>query len=299
MSRCKKNERMKETKKGIINRNKEIIDRKKETTDKEKETMNRRKQIISSELTWQPQKEIPPILNKISIQLESGGFYGIIGANGSGKTSLLRHILHFIELQEGSIQIDKKEINSYEPLELAKCLSFVPQNTAIDTSFSAYEIVMMGRNPYQKRFAAISKEDIKKVEEAMKLASCEDLKEKEFKSLSGGEAQRVIIARAIAQDTPWLFLDEPVSNLDIKHQLELMKTLCYLREKKNVSIVAVLHDINLAATYCSHIIMMKKGNILYTGKTEEIMTEHHLKETYEIDFTMIHHPKTGKTIFIP
>ncbi len=260
--------------------------------------MSQLQKLESKNLTWFPVSEKQPILDKISASFMSGKFYGIIGPNGSGKSSFVRHILNFLKHTKGSVCLNGKEVECYSRLELAKNLALVPQNTSIDTSFSAYEIVSMGRNPYQKRFGGETKEDIHKVKEAMKMTSCLEFKDKPFRNLSGGEAQRVIVARAIAQDTPWLLLDEPISNLDIRHQLELMETLKKLNSERKTSILAILHDINLAVSYCSDIIMMKEGQIKYMGETLEVLTCERLFEVYGVQFLKISHPETKKPYFL-
>lgn len=254
--------------------------------------------IRSAELTWQPEHREQPILDHVSISLACGGFYGIIGPNGSGKTSFLRHLLNFLEHTEGTICLDGQEVDTYRRSELAKKLAFVPQNTSIDTTFSAYEIVFMGRNPHQKRFHGATEQDFKKVIDAMELASCTELKDRQFRKLSGGEAQRVIVARAIAQDTPWLLLDEPVSSLDIRHQLELMETLKKLNRERETSIITVLHDINLAASYCSDIIMMKNGQVKYMGPVSQVLNSERLTEVYGVKFQEIPHPRTKMPYYL-
>lgn len=250
------------------------------------------------DLVWYPASSAKPILDGVNLSFCGGRFYGILGPNGSGKTSLLRHILQFLKPVNGKIYLDGKRIEEYSRIELARKLAFVPQNTSLTTSFSAYEIVFMGRTPYQKHFQRKTKEDISKVEEAMGLSSCLKLRNRQVRNLSGGEAQRVIIARAIAQETPWLLLDEPVSNLDIRHQLEVMETLKKLNEERGTSIITVLHDINLAASYCSDIVMMKEGKVNDTGTVLDVLTCQRLSDVYGVSFFKTIHPKTGKPYFI-
>lgn len=256
-------------------------------------------EIQSIELSWQPSKGQPAILDRVSLTFETGGLYGIIGPNGSGKTSFLRHLLRFIRAENGQLMLGDRQLQEYERKQLAKEVSFVPQNTGIDTDFTAYDIVMMGRNPYRGSFSGINREDREKVKEAFCLASCEQLKEKRFADLSGGEAQRVLIARAIAQDTPWLLLDEPVSSLDVHHQMEIMKTLTYLNQEKKKSVIIVLHDLNLAARFCSHLVMLKKGRVVAEGKTKKLLEPALLEEVYDMEFVEVVHPVSGETFFLP
>ena len=177
-----------------------------------------------SNLSWQPNNEEKYILNEISSDFKEGGFYGILGPNGSGKTSLIKHILRFLEVKEGSISLDERNINKYSRKELAANISFVPQNVNMDVNFSVYDIIAMGRTPYLKRFQDLTMEDKRIIQHAMEITNCVYLKDKMFANLSGGESQRVLVARAIAQDTKYLILDEPISHLDIRYQVELMET---------------------------------------------------------------------------
>lgn len=266
---------------------------------KNKLSWNEKHEITVEKLSWRPAKNEPYILKNIECVLEKGNIYGIIGPNGSGKSSFVKNLLRFVGASEGVINIDDINIRVYKRKNLAKKLALVPQNTNMDSAFTVYDIVMMGRTPYQKRFCDASKEDDEIVLEAMKITDCYDFKDKEVFLLSGGEAQRVAIARAIAQDTEWLILDEPTASLDVKHQVELMSSLVKLNGKKNKTIIAVLHDINIASTYCNKIIMMKDGRIHSQGNTEEVLTKENLTEVYEINFDIIKNSNSRGRYFIP
>jgi len=255
--------------------------------------------IEVEKLTWQIEKEDKFILNDINVSIFEQGFYGILGPNGSGKTSLIRHILRLLSVTEGRITVREQRIDEYKRKDLATILSFVPQNTNIDSAFTVQDIVMMGRAPYQARFSSVTKEDRNIVEEAMTFTRCKHLSDKSFLSLSGGEAQRVITARAIAQKTPYLILDEPISHLDIRYQMELMHCLKKLNEERGTTIIAVLHDLNLAYTYCKDIVLMKDGQVFAKGERKRVMTLEHLREVYEMDFSIVKHPDTGDNYYIP
>lgn len=255
--------------------------------------------ILVDSLSWCPRKDRKPVLDNLSCLFEKGNIYGIIGPNGSGKTSFIKNILRFIEAEEGSIVLDEIDLMNYKRKDLAKKIALVPQNTMLESSFLVKDVVMMGRIPYQKRFTGASEIDREKVQKAMLLTDCYELWDKSVATLSGGEAQRVVTARAIAQDTQWLVLDEPTSNLDVKHQIELMDSLVKLNEKKEKTIIAVLHDINIAAQYCNRIIMMKNGHIHSNGKTEEVLTKENLVDVYDVDFEILENPRTGKKYYVP
>lgn len=255
--------------------------------------------LAVSKLSWQPDKESNYILNNISENFKEGGFYGILGPNGSGKTSFIRHILRLLEIKEGNIYLDKKDINKFSRKELATNISFVPQNVNMDVDFSVYDIVSMGRTPYQKRFQDLTKEDKELIEYAMDITNCAYLRDNSFSYLSGGEAQRVLVARAIAQNTKYLILDEPISHLDIRYQVELMETLKKLNEKENKTVIAILHDLNLSAAYCKNIVLMKDGVVYASGMVEEVLTKENLKEVYEMDFEIHKLLKNQQLFFVP
>ncbi|MDB2156310.1 ABC transporter ATP-binding protein [Clostridium butyricum] len=247
-------------------------------------------------LCWQAEDKEKYILNNISGRFKEGGFYGILGPNGSGKTSLVRHILRFIDVKHGLICLDNKDIKDYSRKELACSISFVPQNINIDVSFTVYDIVAMGRNPYMKRFQDLSQKDRDLINHAMEVTNCAYLKDKAFSYLSGGEAQRVLVARAIAQDTKYLILDEPISHLDIRYQVELMETLKKLNEEENKTIIAILHDLNLSSAYCKEIFLMKDGKVYVEGSVKDVLTEENLKAVYDINFE-IHKMKSKNSMF--
>ena len=272
---------------------------KKKKTEEMEKVGNVRGEILINSLSWQPQKEGRLILDGIDCVFEQGNIYGIIGPNGSGKTSLIRNILRFIVAGEGNIQLEKKDIREYRRKDLARKIALVPQNTAQDSEFCAYDMVMMGRAPHQKRFDGISERDREKVDQAMSLTGCLHLKDKKVSTLSGGEAQHIATARAIAQDTEWLILDEPTSSLDVRHQMSLMESLSLLNTEQGKTILTVLHDINMAASYCSHIVMMKDGKIFCSGRTHDVMTQENLSKVYEVEFEVLANPVSGKKYFIP
>ncbi|MDU1005934.1 MAG: ABC transporter ATP-binding protein [Clostridium butyricum] len=247
-------------------------------------------------LCWQAEDKEKYILNNISGRFKEGGFYGILGPNGSGKTSLVRHILRFIDVKHGLICLDNKDIKDYSRKELACSISFVPQNVNIDVSFTVYDIIAMGRNPYMKRFQDLSQKDRDLINHAMEVTNCAYLKDKAFSYLSGGEAQRVLVARAIAQDTKYLILDEPISHLDIRYQVELMETLKKLNEEENKTIIAILHDLNLSSAYCKEIFLMKDGKVYVEGSVKDVLTEENLKAVYDINFE-IHKMKSKNSMF--
>lgn len=242
--------------------------------------------IRVSHLTWQPDRDKEPILNDICLELLAGEFYGILGPNGAGKTSLVRQILRLQKPDQGTVALDGQEVGRIRRDALARQLSFLPQAIRGDVEFSVYEVAAMGREPYRRRFLGLGAKDREIIERALAAANCTHLKEKPVSCLSGGERQRVMIARTIAQDTPWIFLDEPVSNLDVKHQMELMQTFKRLQGQGR-TVLAVLHDMNLAASFCTELILMKQGKVFAAGKPRDVLTKENLRQVYEVEFTFL------------
>lgn len=242
--------------------------------------------IAMEDVVWQPDLGRAAVLGHINLKLASGEFYGILGPNGAGKTSLVRQILKLQKRDGGKIWLGSQDLDLAKRREIGLCLSFLPQNIRSDTDFSVFDVAAMGREPHRKRFTPLGMDDVNRVLEALAVTNCTALKEKKMSNLSGGERQRVMTARTIVQDTPWIFLDEPVSNLDVKHQAQLMAALKKL-QKKGKTIVAILHDINLAAAFCTRMILMKEGRIYAFGTPKEVLTRQNLQEVYEIDFDFL------------
>lgn len=234
------------------------------------------------------------ILENVSMKVEQGRFYSIIGPNGSGKTTLLRNISKVLMPSKKTVYIDSKDVLNLKQKEVAKLISVVPQNTNIDFDFTVLDIVMMGRTPHLKRFENENDMDLKKVREAMDITNTWKLREKNINHLSGGERQRVIIARAIAQDTEIILLDEPVSNLDLYHQVEIMNTVKTLVETSNISVIAVLHDLNLASSFSDYIFLMDGGKLFCEGSPEKVITEDNISKVYKVKVSLTQNPFTNK-----
>lgn len=255
--------------------------------------------INVDKLVWQPVKKGEPILDSVELDLNSGKFYGLLGPNGAGKTSLVRQLLRLQESTSGNIELDNVEISDIKRREMAKKMSFLPQNIHSNVEFTVEEIVAMGREPYRKSLTPLRDEDNNIIRQAMEFADCLDFKDKSVKLLSGGERQRVMIARTIAQDTPWIILDEPVSSLDITHQVRLMQLLDKLRVEKNKTIVAILHDINLAATFCTDLILMKDGKVENSGAKEKVLTQKNLRQLYGMEFEFVYKDEGSMPYVLP
>ncbi|MBZ9687172.1 heme ABC transporter ATP-binding protein [Clostridium estertheticum] len=239
------------------------------------------------------------VLKNININIERGKFYTILGPNGSGKTTLLRILSKSLNMEKGEISIDGVDLTQIKANTLAKEMAVVPQSTEIEFDFSVQDIVLMGRTPHISRFCSESEKDIEIAMNAMKCTNTWELRNKSINALSGGEKQRVVVARAIAQETGIILLDEPISHLDIHHQIEIMNQLKELNQNKNITIIAVLHDLNLAAAYGDRMILMHDCVVYKNGIPEEVLTEDIIKKVYGLEVYITKNPKTGKTFIMP
>lgn len=222
------------------------------------------------------------ILNDLSFSIPQGSFYAIMGANGCGKTTLLRCIAGLMHPSSGNVTIGGKPIGDYHIRELAKTIAFVQQHPQNDLDFSAFETVLMGRNPYQRRLQNESQSDWDIVEQCMKQTNTWHLRFSLPSQMSGGELQRVMIARALAQQTPILLLDEPTSNLDISHQFEIMELLCRINSEEHKTILIVVHDLNLAMRYCPNTMLLHNQTINYMGPTHEALTPNRISDVFGV-----------------
>ncbi len=222
------------------------------------------------------------VLRDLSCRLTPGLFYGLIGANGSGKTTLIDLLLGTLT-GTGRLHFKDHPLESYSRRELARELALVPQEFKINFDFTVEDIVMMGRHPHIPRFANPGVRDREIVAEVMAELDISDFKERFLPHLSGGEKQRVMVARALAQDTPTLLLDEATSNLDIHHTIKIMRTIRRRMKQRGGTVIAAIHDLNLAAAYCDTIILLNEGRILKIGSVAETLTPELLKQMFNID----------------
>lgn len=242
---------------------------------------------------------VESILHNINISIEEGKFYSILGPNGSGKTTLIRNISKALNAGKEKIFIGERDVYYFSSKALAKEIASVPQSTTTDFDFSVFDIVLMGRAPYITRFSTESEEDLEIAQRAMEITNTWHLKNKDINALSGGERQRVIIARAITQEADIIILDEPISHLDIHHQIEILKAIKNINTKKHITIIAVLHDLNLAAAFSDSMILMHEGKVHTQGSPDQILKSEIIKEVYGLDVQIIKNPMTGKPHLIP
>jgi iron complex transport system ATP-binding protein len=243
--------------------------------------------------------EEQPVLRDVSFDLHRGEMLGVIGPNGSGKSTLIRALTRILPLMSGRITLYGQDLAAYSMRRLAQTVAVIPQQAAIPFAFSALELVLMGRTPHLKRFQQERPEDLTIAMEAMKRTDCLQFRDRFIHELSGGERQRVIIARALAQQPGILLLDEPTSYLDLNHQIEVFDLLHHLCEHDHMAMLCVSHDLNLAAEYCSRLLMINRGRVFATGLPDAILTGPHIKEVFGADVTVIQSPYTGSPQIVP
>lgn len=221
-----------------------------------------------------------PVLQDASVQINSGDMMGIVGPNGSGKSTLLRAMSRVLKPLHGQVLLEEEDIYRTPAAVIAKKMAVVSQEQGSTFPFTVRELVMMGRIPHLKRFSREGIQDLKIVEQAMELTDTARLADRQASELSGGEKQRVLLARALAQEPKILLLDEPTSYLDLNYQIELMQVLVRLREEYGLTIIMVLHDLNLASRYCDYLVLVKQGTIRAIGSPHQVITAQMIKDVY-------------------
>ena len=224
------------------------------------------------------------ILKGISIETRDKELVGIIGPNGSGKSTLLKCIYRVLKADSGAVYLDGEELYAMNAKSSAKKMAVVAQHNYYNFDFSAREVVLMGRAPHKKTLERDNADDYRIVEEALKTVQMDKFADRSFSTLSGGEQQRVILARALAQQTPALILDEPTNHLDITHQIMLMK----LVKNLDVTVISAIHDLNIAAAYCDRIYVLKDGVLEGEGTPGEVLTPELIRRIYKVESEVVY-----------
>lgn len=238
------------------------------------------------------------IVKDLNLEIPKGKITTIIGANGCGKSTILKTLARIIKPKSGSIYINNKELNSQDSKELAKAMAVLPQSPQAPNGLTVEELISYGRFPHQKGFGKLKDEDKDIINWALEKTRILEFRDRPIEALSGGQRQRAWIAMALAQETDILLLDEPTTYLDLAHQLEVLKLLEELNKKEGRTIVMVIHELNNAARFADHMIGVKKGKIVCQGTAHEVMTKENLREIFNIDAEIVKEPKSGKPVCI-
>jgi len=238
-------------------------------------------------------------LQNVSLTVKKQETLGIIGPNGSGKTTLIKLLTGILQPTGGSVLFKSLPLRAYSRKTLAKEMALAPQSSGTNFPFSASQMVMMGRYAHLGAALFESKRDLEIVREAMQFTGVLPFAERSFNTLSGGERQRVIIASALAQQAQLLFLDEPTSSLDVKYQAEIFETLRKLNVQRNYTIVIALHDLNLAARFCTRLLALKNGEVAAVGTPEQVLQPDVLEPIYETELEIIKAPENGGFYMLP
>ncbi len=239
------------------------------------------------------------VLSNIDLTVKQGDFLGILGPNGSGKSTLLKSISRVLKPHGGSIIIDQEDIYSLKAVEVARKMAVVPQETAVGFNFSVLDVVLMGRNPHMERFQMESAKDLEIARKSMTLTNTWHLSDRPINELSGGERQRVIIARALTQEPKILLLDEPMAHMDIVNQLEIMDLIKSLCLNNGLTVLAVIHDLNMAARYCNTAILLKEGKVFGAGTIEKVLTTENIRNVFQVDVIVSKNRSTDSLYVIP
>ncbi|AOK90230.1 MULTISPECIES: ABC transporter ATP-binding protein [Paenibacillus] len=239
------------------------------------------------------------IVEDLNVEIPQGKITALVGANGSGKSTILKTMARIMNPKGGSVLLDGKSIHKQSTREVAKQLAILPQNPTAPEGLTVTELVSYGRFPYQKGFGSMKAEDRKMVEWAIQVTGMSEFHDRPIDQLSGGQRQRAWIAMALAQDTDILFLDEPTTFLDMAHQLEVLHLLEYLNTSEKRTIVMVVHDLNHAARYAQHMIAIKKGKAEAVGTPTEVMSPDVLREVFGIEADIVTDPRTGVPLCLP
>lgn len=228
------------------------------------------------------------IIKNVTFSVEDSEFVGLIGPNGSGKSTLLKAIYRVLKYTSGSVFLNGQDMKKINPKDIAKNLGVVSQFNNINFDFKVLDVVLMGRSPHKSLLQSENEGDYNIAIDSLKKVGMENYADRGFSSLSGGEKQRVILARSLTQKPKILILDEPTNHLDIKYQIEIMNVV----KKLGICVLAALHDISLASQYCDKIIVLKDGNIVTQGTPEDVVTSEMIKSVYDIDSYIYKNPVT-------
>ena len=239
------------------------------------------------------------VLRGLDLEAREGEMVGVVGPNGAGKTTLMKVVSGVLRPSKGRVLVNGSEVGSLSDGERARLVSVVPQDPELPLSFSAIDLVLMGRNPHLRLFEWPGEGDLEVAKRAMQSTDVWPLASREVGSLSGGERQRTVVAMAVAQETPVLLLDEPTSNLDLAHQTGIMDLTRDLQERNGGTILVAIHDLTLAAQYCDRVVMLEGGRAYADGLPAEVLTAENIARVYGTEVFVTEHPQGGTPVVLP
>lgn len=234
------------------------------------------------------------ILKGVSLQIAPGDFCALLGPNGAGKSTLLYALMGYLKPEKGCVELFGKNVSLLKGSYIARQIAFVPQESMHEFDHTVHETVLMGRFPYLGLLQTYSAEDYRVVDKVMSLLNLSSLKQRWLSELSGGEKQRVLIARALAQETPYILLDESLSQLDINHQIEIMHLLQDIHKNQGKTVLIVSHNLNLAANYAERLFFIKDGEILASGSPDQLMQPQILQDLFGLYLETVPNPHSGR-----
>jgi iron complex transport system ATP-binding protein len=239
------------------------------------------------------------ILNQLDFKVENGSVFGIIGPNGAGKTTLVRAISGVIPLLSGAVRADGCDLLALKPAERARRIAVVPQARNLPPAFTGWELVQLGRTPHLNWLGQVSSKDEQRIGLALERANATDLADRRLGDLSGGEQQRLLLARALAQEAPLLLLDEPTTHLDLQYQVGILETVRELAHHDGITVLVVLHDLNLVSRYADRVALLVNGSLRAQGTPAEILEPGLLGEVYHLPLQVLHSSVSGRPVILP
>ncbi len=239
------------------------------------------------------------VLKDISFQVAAGTILGVIGPNGAGKTTLVRALSGVVPLSGGHVLVQGSEIAAMSPVERARKVAVVPQARSLPAAFTGWQLVLLGRTPHLNWLGHVSDQDEQRVRQALERAQALDLAERRVGELSGGEQQRLLLARALAQELPVLLLDEPTTHLDMQHQISLLDNVRELARDEKLAVVVALHDLNLVSRYADRVALLVEGNLLALGTVEEVLQPELLGPVYQIPLQLLYTSGSSRPVIFP
>jgi iron complex transport system ATP-binding protein len=239
------------------------------------------------------------VVEGLSLRIPPGEITALVGANGSGKSTILKTMCRIMRPKNGAVYLDGKAIHTLSTKEVARQLAILPQNPEAPGRLMVHELISYGRFPHKKGFGMLTKKDREIIDGTLEIIGMTEFRDRTIDSLSGGQRQKIWIAMALAQETDILFLDEPTTFLDMAHQLEVLQLLEYLNHSQGRTIIMVVHDLNHAARYARYMIAIKKGRILYEGSPQEVMTPEMMEYVFGVKAKFLIDPVSGGPICIP